>query len=56
MIANQFRSAGNWPLGAAMAFITLALFIGIYVVFTQLLRALRLAPGLRFHEQEHASC
>ncbi|MDG9889978.1 MULTISPECIES: ABC transporter permease [Pseudomonas] len=56
LIANQFRSAGNWPLGAAMAFITLVLFVGIYLAFTQMLRALRLAPGLRFHDQERTPC
>ncbi|CAO3311354.1 MULTISPECIES: ABC transporter permease [Pseudomonas] len=56
LIANQFRSAGNWPLGAAMAFITLGLFVAIYLAFTLLLRWLRLAPGLRYHPQETAPC
>lgn len=49
LIANQFRSAGNWPLGAAMAFITLALFVAVYLVFTQLMKACRLSPGRRYH-------
>lgn len=49
LIANQFRSAGNWPLGAAMAFITLGLFTAIYLAFVQLMRLLRLAPGRRYH-------
>lgn len=49
LIANQFRSAGNWPLGAAMAFILMALFIVTYVVFTQFLKLLNLAPGKRYH-------
>ena len=49
LIANQFRSAGNWPLGAAMAFITLVLFVGVYVAFTQLMKTCRLSPGRRYH-------
>lgn len=56
LIANQFRSAGNWPLGAAMAFITLALFIGVYVAFTQLLRLCRLSPGRRYHDVGAPRC
>ncbi len=49
LIANQFRSAGNWPLGAAMAFVTLALFVGVYLAFTLLLKLCRLSPGRRYH-------
>lgn len=49
LIANQFRSAGNWPLGSAMAFTLLATFIGVYIVFTLTLKVLKLAPGRRYH-------
>lgn len=49
LIANQFRSAGNWPLGSAMAFTLLATFIGVYIVFTMTLKILKLAPGRRYH-------
>ena len=49
LIANQFRSAGNWPLGSAMAFTLLAGFVGVYVIFTLTLRILKLAPGRRYH-------
>ena len=49
LIANQFRSAGNWPLGSAMAFTLLATFVGVYIVFTLTLKLLKLAPGRRYH-------
>jgi len=49
LIANQFRSAGNWPLGSAMAFTLLATFVAVYVVFTLTLKVLKLAPGRRYH-------
>ncbi|RUM20493.1 ABC transporter permease [Rhizobium vallis] len=49
LIANQFRSAGNWPLGSAMAFVLLATFVVVYVVFTQALKFAKLAPGRRYH-------
>ncbi|KQV27126.1 ABC transporter permease [Rhizobium sp. Root1203] len=49
LIANQFRSAGNWPLGSAMAFVLLATFVVVYVVFVQLLKFANLAPGRRYH-------
>jgi spermidine/putrescine transport system permease protein len=49
LISNQFRQTGNWPFGAAMAFISFAIFAVIYVVLTMLLRAGRLAPHRRFH-------
>lgn len=49
LIANQFRSAGNWPLGSAMAFVLLATFVVVYIVFTLTLKALKLAPGRRYH-------
>ncbi|MEZ5924203.1 MAG: ABC transporter permease [Hyphomicrobiaceae bacterium] len=49
LISNQFRATGNWPFGAAMAFIAFAIFALIYVVLIALLRAGRLAPHRRFH-------
>ena len=49
LIANQFRSSGNWPLGSAMAFVMMATFIIVYVAFVLLLRVARLAPGRRYH-------
>ena len=48
LIANQFRSAGNWPLGSAMAFVMMGTFIIVYVAFLLFLRLLRLAPGRRY--------
>lgn len=50
LIANQFRSSGNYPLGSAMAFVMMATFAGVYIAFTLLLRVLHLAPGRRYHE------
>lgn len=50
LISNQFRQTGNWPFGAAMAFLLLAVFLLIYLLVTLAMRALKLAPGLRFHE------
>ncbi|GLK69877.1 ABC transporter permease [Hansschlegelia plantiphila] len=50
MISNQFRSSGNWPFGAAMAFLLLATFLVVYFLFVQLLNLLKLAPGRRFHD------
>ncbi|MCK0206741.1 ABC transporter permease [Starkeya koreensis] len=50
LIANQFRTAGNWPFGAAMAFLLLAAFLVVYLGFVRLLDLLRLAPGRRFHD------
>lgn len=49
LIANQFRSSGNWPLGSAMAFVMMGSFILVYFAFTFALRVLRLAPGRRYH-------
>lgn len=48
LIANQFRMVGNWPLGAAMAFILLAVFLLIYVLVSRLMFAANLAPGKRY--------
>ena len=49
LIANQFRSAGNWPLGAAMAFVLMLTFMATYIIFILLLRFARLVPGRRYH-------
>ena len=49
LISNQFRQTGNWPFGAAMAFITFVVFAGIYLAFVLLLRLLGLAPNRRYH-------
>lgn len=49
LIANQFRSSGNWPLGSAMAFVMMGTFVLVYFAFTFGLRVLRLAPGRRYH-------
>jgi spermidine/putrescine transport system permease protein len=50
LIANQFRSAGNWPLGSAMAFILMITFALAYCLLVLTMKALRLAPGRRHHE------
>jgi spermidine/putrescine transport system permease protein len=50
VIANQFRSVGNWPLGAAMAYILLVVFMLVYAVLLGTLRVARLAPGKRYHD------
>jgi spermidine/putrescine transport system permease protein len=49
LISNQFRQTGNWPSGAAMAFILMTVFLFIYFSLVQSMRWLKLAPGLRFH-------
>ncbi len=49
LISDQFRVTGNWPAGAAMAFLLLIVFLFVYFLLTQSLRFARLAPGLRFH-------
>lgn len=49
LISNQFRATGNWPFGAAMAFICFVVFLVIYFAVTLALRALRLAPNRRYH-------
>ena len=49
LISNQFRQTGNWPFGAAMAFICFAVFTLIYLAVVLLLRALGLAPNRRYH-------
>ncbi len=50
LIANQFRSAGNWPLGSAMAFILMATFALVYLALIFSLWACRLSPGRRYHQ------
>lgn len=49
LISNQFRSAGNWPLGSAMAFIMMASFALAYLALILTLRLCRLSPGRRYH-------
>ncbi|MEZ5812815.1 MAG: ABC transporter permease [Rhizobiaceae bacterium] len=44
LIADYFRKSGNWPLGAAQAFIMFAMSAGVYVVLVTTLRATGLAP------------
>ncbi len=49
LISNQFRQTGNWPFGAAMAFISFLIFVEIYLIFVLLLRLAGLAPHRRYH-------
>lgn len=40
LIADQFKGTGsNWPLGAALAFLIMALVVAVYLVTTRVLRA-----------------
>ncbi|MBF8774070.1 ABC transporter permease [Pseudomonas fulva] len=50
LIANQFRTVGNWPLGAAMAYILLVVFMMVYAALVLFLRSINLAPGKRYHD------
>lgn len=50
LVATQFKLTGNWPYGASMAFLLLALFLFVYFLVIQLTKAARLAPGSRFHD------
>jgi spermidine/putrescine transport system permease protein len=45
LIADYFKVTGNWPLGAAMAFILLGLFLFIYFLVVQAARVSGLAPA-----------
>jgi spermidine/putrescine transport system permease protein len=49
LISNQFRATGNWPFGAAMAFICFFVFVAIYLLVVLLMRALGLSPNRRYH-------
>lgn len=49
LISDQFRVTGNWPSGAAMAFLLLVIFLFIYFLLALSLRWTGLAPGVRFH-------
>ncbi len=49
LISNQFRATGNWPFGAAMAFICFFVFVAIYFAIVLLMRGLKLAPNRRYH-------
>ncbi|MCO6055563.1 ABC transporter permease [Pseudomonas sp. MOB-449] len=50
VIANQFRVTGNWPYGAAMAFILLGFFMIVYYALIKTLYVLKLSPGRRYHD------
>ncbi|MHA6195388.1 ABC transporter permease [Pseudomonas wadenswilerensis] len=50
LIANQFRTVGNWPLGAAMAYLLLMVFMLVYAALLLFLRTVNLAPGKRYHD------
>jgi spermidine/putrescine transport system permease protein len=49
LISNQFRQTGNWPFGAAMAFITFFVMVGVYAALVLLLRLAQLTPNRRYH-------
>ena len=49
LISNQFRQTGNWPSGAAMAFILMAVFLFVYFLLVRSMRLLKFAPGVRRH-------
>ena len=49
LISNQFRQSGNWPFGAAMAFIAFVVFALVYFLLVKGLKVLRLAPNRRYH-------
>lgn len=55
LIANQFRQTGNWPAGAAMAFLLAAAILLIYGATTLIFRLFRLAPGVHFHPLDKGS-
>jgi spermidine/putrescine transport system permease protein len=46
-ISTQFRQAGNWPLGAAMAFVSLVMFAAVYIILVAALNLAGLAPFKR---------
>ncbi|MDO7897524.1 ABC transporter permease [Pseudomonas citrulli] len=50
LIANQFRTVGNWPLGAAMAYLLLMAFMLVYAALLVFMRSVNLAPGKRYHD------
>jgi spermidine/putrescine transport system permease protein len=54
LVATQFKLTGNWPYGASMAFLLLALFLFIYFMIIQASKIAKLAPGSRFHDLEPA--
>ncbi|MCC6204060.1 MAG: ABC transporter permease, partial [Hyphomicrobiales bacterium] len=47
LIADQFRKTGNWPLGAAQAFIMFAVSLAIYLAVIGVGRATGLVPKRR---------
>jgi spermidine/putrescine transport system permease protein len=52
LIADQFKKTGNWPLGSAMAFILLGIFLVAYFLVLQMFKALRWTPRSRWHRSE----
>jgi spermidine/putrescine transport system permease protein len=49
LIADQFKKTGNWPLGSAMAFILLAVFLFVYFLVLQGFKLMRWTPRSRWH-------
>ncbi len=49
LVANQFILSGNWPLGAAMAFVLLVVSVLVYLVLLGTTRLARVAPRVRWH-------
>jgi spermidine/putrescine transport system permease protein len=49
LIADQFKKTGNWPLGSAMAFILLAVFLFAYFLVLQGFKLMRWTPRSRWH-------
>lgn len=47
LIADQFRKTGNWPLGAAQAFLMFLVSLAIYLIVVALARLTGLGPARR---------
>ncbi len=54
LIADQFRKTGNWPLGAAQAFIIFLITVGLYAAILFLGRMSSLIPTRRKPGTERA--
>jgi spermidine/putrescine transport system permease protein len=54
LIADQFRKTGNWPLGAAQAFLMFIVAIAIYAAVTAICRATGLSVKRRSLQQRTA--
>lgn len=48
IVANQFILSGNWPLGSAMAFVLLVVFVLVYLALLGITRVTRVAPRVRW--------